>query len=144
LEATSPLVHKPRLASLAATLGRAYALRDDYQNLASAEYTQTKGFCEDLDEGKYSLPIIHMLHTLPSYQRGVLHNLLTQRRLKGSMGIEQKRMVLEMMDQAGSLDYTLNAVRRLQGDMEHELDVVEQETGVENFELRALFEMIKI
>jgi len=85
-----------------------------------------------------------MLHTLPSYQRGVLHNLLTQRRLKGSMGIEQKRMVLEMMDQAGSLDYTLNAVRRLQGDMEHELDVVEQETGVENFELRALFEMIKI
>ena len=60
------------------------------------------------------------------------------------MGIEQKRMVLEMMDQAGSLDYTLNAVRRLQGDMEHELDVVEQETGVENFELRALFEMIKI
>ena len=39
-----------------------------------------------------------MLQTLPAYQRGVLRNLLTQRRLQGSMSMEQKRLVLEMME----------------------------------------------
>jgi geranylgeranyl pyrophosphate synthase len=127
-----------------ATLGRAYALRDDYQNIASAEYTQTKGFCEDLDEGKYSLPVIHMLQTLPAYQNDLLRNLLTQRRVSGSMSSEHKHLVLDLMKQAGSLAYTVDAIRLLQHDMDHELDAVESETGIVNFELRALLEMVKV
>jgi hypothetical protein len=53
------------------------------QNLTSAEYVAQKGFAEDLDEGKYSLPLIHTLQSLPRHETIVLRNLLTQRRVAG-------------------------------------------------------------
>jgi geranylgeranyl pyrophosphate synthase len=125
-------------------LGRAYALRDDYQNLSSDEYTETKGFCDDLNEGKYSLPLFHALQNLPSAQSCVLQNILTQRRLNGSMSADHKHVVLGLMKQAGSLEYTLGAVRLLQDEVNREIAAVESETGVENPELRAIIEMIRV
>jgi hypothetical protein len=40
----------------------------------------------------------------------VLGNLLTERRFNGSISAEQKRLVLDMMEQAGSLASILNAI----------------------------------
>lgn len=36
---------------------------NDYTNLSSEEYFDIKGYCEDLTEGKYSLPIIHAIQS---------------------------------------------------------------------------------
>mmetsp|Transcript_55396 Transcript_55396/g.96690 ORF Transcript_55396/g.96690 Transcript_55396/m.96690 type:complete len:334 (+) Transcript_55396:128-1129(+) len=38
-----------------------FQIRDDLVNLASEDYSKTKGFCEDFTEGKFSMPIIHAL-----------------------------------------------------------------------------------
>jgi geranylgeranyl diphosphate synthase type 3 len=40
-------------------LGLYFQIRDDFLNVSSIEYMQTKSFCEDLTEGKFSYPIIH-------------------------------------------------------------------------------------
>ncbi|KAK3377643.1 isoprenoid synthase domain-containing protein [Podospora didyma] len=61
MDAKSHAPSKPDLTSLTqlmTLLGRYFQIRDDYMNLTSAD----KGFCEDLDEGKYSLPLIHALN----------------------------------------------------------------------------------
>lgn len=42
-------------------LGLYFQIRDDVINLQSKEYMETKGYCEDLTEGKYSFPIIHAI-----------------------------------------------------------------------------------
>ncbi|KAK5655708.1 hypothetical protein OQA88_5641 [Cercophora sp. LCS_1] len=144
LEANSPLPKKPDLHTLTAMLGRLYALRDDYQNLSSAEYTQTKGFCEDLDEGKYSLPLIHALNNLPDDKALILRNILTQRRVCGKSTPEHKQMVLDLFEEAGSFDYTPDAIRTLQCEVDQELDAAERETGVRNEEVRGIIELVKL
>ncbi|KAJ3511004.1 hypothetical protein NLJ89_g4355 [Agrocybe chaxingu] len=42
-----------------------FQIRDDLMNLDSQEYEETKGFAEDLTEGKFSFPIIHGINEKP-------------------------------------------------------------------------------
>ena len=42
-------------------IGLQYQIRDDYMNLRSGDYTQNKGYCDDLSEGKFSFPLIHAI-----------------------------------------------------------------------------------
>jgi geranylgeranyl diphosphate synthase, type III len=46
-------------------IGILFQIRDDYQNLNDAEYMNTKGFCEDITEGKFSFPVIHSILSRP-------------------------------------------------------------------------------
>lgn len=51
-----------KLVQIASLLGIVYQIRDDYINLADEEYAELKGStCEDLIEGKMSLPILYTL-----------------------------------------------------------------------------------
>ena len=53
-------------------LGLFFQIRDDYANLCSKEYADSKSFCEDLTEGKFSFPIIHHIHTKKSDDNRIL------------------------------------------------------------------------
>jgi len=46
-------------------IGILFQIRDDYQNLQDTLYTNNKGLCEDITEGKFSFPIIHAILTRP-------------------------------------------------------------------------------
>jgi geranylgeranyl pyrophosphate synthase len=65
LQAESPLIPKFNFEPLILLLGRFFQIRDDYMNLQSTEYGNQKGFCKDLDEGKYSYPVVHLLAHKP-------------------------------------------------------------------------------
>jgi geranylgeranyl diphosphate synthase type 3 len=86
-----PLVH---------LLGLIYQIEDDYKNLSSVEYTQNKGICEDLTEGKFSFPIIHSIRSDPSNLQ--LINILKQK----TDNIEVKRYAVKYMESTGSFEYT--------------------------------------
>lgn len=51
------------LVPFANILGIIYQAQDDYLNLKSDTYSDKKGFCEDISEGKFSLPIIHSIRS---------------------------------------------------------------------------------
>jgi geranylgeranyl diphosphate synthase type 3 len=46
-------------------IGILFQIRDDYQNLQDTQYTNNKGLCEDITEGKFSFPIIHAILSRP-------------------------------------------------------------------------------
>ncbi|KAL4816983.1 isoprenoid synthase domain-containing protein [Aspergillus spinulosporus] len=77
-----------QLSNLGDTLGEFFQIRDDYKNLSS-EYTGQKGFCEDLGECKFSLPLIHALNTQPKNVQ--LRGILQQSRSSGGLISRSRR-----------------------------------------------------
>ncbi len=68
-------------------------------NLASTEYTQNKGLCEDLTEGKFSFPVIHSIRSNP--QNRQLINILKQK----PNDEEVKKYAVKYMESTGSFEY---------------------------------------
>jgi ophiobolin F synthase len=130
-------------------IGRFFQIRDDYQNLASADYAKQKGFAEDLDEGKYSFTLVHAIQTVDSEpalagDAMALRSFLMKRRVDGCLGNEAKREVLAIMKKTKSLDYTLGVLRELHGELEKEVGSLEKRFGDENFALRMMLEMLRV
>ncbi|KAF1829994.1 terpenoid synthase [Decorospora gaudefroyi] len=147
----------PDLEPLLILLGRYFQIRDDYMNLASSDYTDQKGFCEDLDEGKYSFPLIQFFNSAagsrpfsPSLTSHVpvleLQNIIMTRNRSGAAQLSPsvKMYILQMLDSAGSLKYTLEVLARLDRDLGEELKYVEDMMGMRHVALRALVERLKV
>lgn len=123
-------------------IGRHFQIRDDYQNLQSAEYTSQKGFCDDLDEGKLSFPIIH--HLSQDDTSCEIRELLRSRQETGSMSKEMKLHALELLEKSGSLEYTKETLRRLQTQIEAQIRKIEKITNTENWILRLLVHKLSL
>lgn len=96
------------LSPLAELLGLIYQIQDDYLNLESEKYADNKGFAEDITEGKYSYPVVHCLRNGNPESVGELESILLQR----TNNVELKRHALRILRENGSLDYTVDAIRR--------------------------------
>ncbi|KAI9372585.1 terpenoid synthase [Aspergillus egyptiacus] len=93
--------------ALVNVMGLVFQICDDYLNLSSTTYTQNKGLCEDLTEGKFSFPIIHSIRSNP--QNHQLINILRQK----TKDDDVKLYALAYMESTGSFKHTQNVVRNL-------------------------------
>ena len=59
----------PNCVPLVSTVGLLFQVLDDYLNLQSTAYTERKGLCEDLTEGKFSFPVIHAIRSASESQQ---------------------------------------------------------------------------
>ena len=98
-------------------LGLWYQVRDDYCNLNSSQMQQTKGFAEDLTEGKFSLPILHAARQNSS-KDSVIWKVL---RMKSEDPKIKAEAIEYMRDITGSLDYTLKIAEGLELETERRL-----------------------
>lgn len=98
-------------------LGLYFQIRDDYLNVSSVTYMQTKSFCEDLTEGKFSFPIIHTIQENMKVNDFRLMNILRQR----SEDVNLKTYAVKWMEKCGSLDYTRAVLSQLCKDIVVEL-----------------------
>ncbi|KAJ3645854.1 hypothetical protein Zmor_023478 [Zophobas morio] len=80
---------------------------NDYINLHNSKYATIRVYCDDLDEGKFSFPIIHAIQSHPEDNR--LLNMLKSRPLT----IESKKNFVEIMESFGSFEYTRNVLEDL-------------------------------
>ncbi|KAL2847827.1 putative geranylgeranyl pyrophosphate synthetase AtmG [Aspergillus pseudoustus] len=90
-------------------LGIIFQIRDDYQNLQSAQYAANKGFGEDITEGKFSFPIIHSIRNNHPGGNPQLMNILRQR----TEDEDVKRYTIALIEQTGSFAYTREKLREL-------------------------------
>lgn len=88
-------------------MGLVFQICDDYLNLSNSTYSQNKGLCEDLTEGKFSFPVIHSIRSQPDNLQ--LINILKQR----TKDEEVKRYAISYMESTGSFAYTRKVVMKL-------------------------------
>lgn len=91
---------------MANIFGIIYQIQDDYLNLQSQSYTDNKGFCEDLTEGKFSFPIIHSIRSDTNNKEII--NILKQKTTDYTL---KKYAVDYMRNSTNSFKYTKNVLK---------------------------------
>ncbi|KFY24019.1 hypothetical protein V491_02325 [Pseudogymnoascus sp. VKM F-3775] len=140
--------------------GRFFQIRDDYGNLKLNEvmpfylrykqllikpqYQESKGYCEDLDEGKWSYILIHALTNAKPDRRAILTSLLMERHATGSAGRGHKELIMSTFEETGSLARTTDALRVLWAAIDAEISVIENYTGKPNPLIRAIIDVLKV
>ncbi|KAK4164713.1 isoprenoid synthase domain-containing protein [Cladorrhinum sp. PSN259] len=133
---------RSEIDSLVSQVGIYFQIRDDYQNLNSDEYANQKGFCEDLDEGKLSFPLVRYLNTAKDTLQ--VREVMQQRRTQGCLSLPLKRLVLQQLGTSNCLDYTRTTLERIAKHIDESLWRLESLTGKRNWVLRLCMEKLRV
>jgi ophiobolin F synthase len=148
MEAESIVQSTANLTDLTLLLGRFFQIRDDYMNLHSTIYTKQKGFAEDLDEGKFSYPVVHCLQH-NSALRDQIIGIFRQRPSSSLQPVsplsqEAKGFILRCLKKSGAMEATRRELLDLETDLEAQTTSLEEKMGEENPLLRLLLIRLSI
>ncbi|KAJ3875164.1 terpenoid synthase [Lentinula edodes] len=115
-------------------IGVMYQIRDDYNNLQDASYSDTKGFAEDLTEGKFSFPLVHAIRADTSNTQ--LLDIIQQRPKSPTL---KRQALLYMEKETKSFEYTLAVLRTLQERIDEEMKILGG-----NFKLEKLLDKLRV
>ncbi|KAJ6582583.1 isoprenoid synthase domain-containing protein [Mycena vulgaris] len=97
-------------------IGIFYQIRDDLMNLQSPVYSSTKGFAEDLTEGKFSFPVVHGIHADPSN-----HQILEALKKRPTTPTLKLKTIEYLRTQTKSFEYTLEVLDKLEAQVRAEI-----------------------
>ncbi|KAI8321782.1 geranylgeranyl pyrophosphate synthase [Martensiomyces pterosporus] len=106
-------------------IGAYFQIRDDYMNLQSSEYSNNKGYCEDLTEGKFSFVIVHAITR--GSDGAQLMSILRQKTTDDNV----KKHAVSLMEKAESFEYTCKYLARLEAQI---ADMIKESGGNELLE----------
>jgi geranylgeranyl pyrophosphate synthase len=128
----------PELDRFATLLGRFYQVRDDYLNLQNDSYSEQKGFCEDLDEGKFSFPIVSCFNSDP-VARDIIIGIFRQNgNSESTLSKNTKIYILGLIKRSGAFEATRELLDRSMHELRAALSSLEESTGQKNPGLRAI------
>lgn len=137
-------VSLPELDRLATLLGRFYQVRDDYLNLQSDDYSEQKGFCEDLDEGKFSYPIVSCFNSDPNARDIILGIFRQNGNREHTLSINTKTYILGLIKRSGAFEATRKLLDRSKQEIWAVLSDLEESTGQPNPGLRAILTALSV
>ncbi|PYI36914.1 geranylgeranyl pyrophosphate synthetase [Aspergillus indologenus CBS 114.80] len=123
-------------------LGVYFQVRDDYRNLQDASYMAQKGFCEDLDEGKFSYPVVLCCEINYLFKKPILELFGGLKYKRGGMELEDKRKVLAMLDKSGAMGATEIAIKAWEDKLLKMVAELEKQFGCSNPALREILEKL--
>ena len=107
-----------------------------------AQYASQKGFCEDLDEGKFSIIVVHYMNTQMGDIR--LREVMQQRREEGCLSMPLKQIVLRDLKASKSMEYTQNMLKQMETQIDCLIGRVESLTGRENWVMRLCMQTLSM
>ena len=98
----------------------------------------------DLDQGSFTLPIIHALKFQDERGRTELLSIFRTRKETNSMSPDAKKFVIKRLEEAGSLEYTKGMLDGLHEELKQELGAAEEKAGAKNWILRLMLYRLKV
>lgn len=102
-----PKEEEQAMSDFGLLLGQAYQLMDDALDYAAEQKTLGKEIGDDFNEGKITLPILHAFHQGTEEEQAFWRAAIE----KGDKGVGGLERAIELINQKGSLDYTLQKAR---------------------------------
>ena len=130
--------------ALVSMVSRFFQVRDDYMNLNSHDYSNQKGWCEDLDEGKFSYLIIHCLENSPGFRDRIMGLFRQRNGSSGPMPTAAKVQIIEYLQEAGSFEACWKLLNNLEDEIESEIRRLEDVTGEENPQIHLLLKLLSV
>ncbi|XP_063906168.1 terpene synthase-like [Zophobas morio] len=96
-------------------IGLFFQICNDYISLGSRKYAELKVFGDDITEGVFTFPMIHGIRARPEDHR--LMDILKQR----TSDYEVKVRFVKLLEEFGSLDYTLRSLKKLKSECVEEM-----------------------
>jgi geranylgeranyl pyrophosphate synthase len=130
--------------ALVSMVSRFFQVRDDYMNLNSRDYSNQKGWCEDLDEGKFSYLIIHCLEKSPKFRDRIMGLFRQRNGCSGPMPSVAKVQIIEYLQEAGSFEACWELLNKMEDEIESEIRGLENVTGEENPQMHLLLKLLSV
>ncbi|OJI81188.1 hypothetical protein ASPTUDRAFT_68465 [Aspergillus tubingensis CBS 134.48] len=104
-------------------------------------YQEQKGFAQDLDEGKLSLPLIHLLTQSPN--AALIENIQQERARNNKLPADLKQLILDEMRDQKILQLTEETLKGLEAKVYRHLERLEVSAGIKNFTFRFLLNRLR-
>lgn len=88
--------------------------------------------------------MIHALENCDPKTRVLANSMLLNRRASGVAGLGHKELMLSIMEQTGSLQYTVEVLSALRNEMIKLVDLMDRRTGKVNRSFRSLLEGLEV
>jgi dolasta-1(15),8-diene / delta-araneosene synthase len=142
-------------------LGRYYQTRDDYQDITgtvrslslliycplltfSLKSVGKSANYNDLDQGTFTLPIIHALEFQDDRGITELRSIFQSGKQTNGLSSDLKRLVIKRLEETGSLEYTKGMLDGLHEELKQEIDAVEKRMGSKNWILRLMMLRLRV
>lgn len=132
-----------RFARFARLVGHFFQVRDDYMNITSADYSDRKGFCEDLDEQKFSYMMIYTFQQSPK-NRDRIQGIFKAMKENQTSSLEMKKYVVSQLESSGSLKATKELLLSWQTSITEEIEALEKIFETRNPTLHLLIETLRV
>lgn len=88
--------------------------------------------------------MIHALQNCDPKARALLSSMLLERRAAGRAGLGHKELILSIVKQTGSLEYTVEILSELHKEISKLVDLMDKMTGKENKPLKRLLAALEV
>lgn len=106
------------------------------------KYTKQKGFCDDLNSGTYTLPLLYAISQ--QSENLLLQNLLSTRLAEGTLDDAQKCLALDQMQLVKTDKFLRKILASLYDELRAELQYISSSFAFENPQMERMLAMLKL
>ncbi|KAM0413825.1 hypothetical protein ACHAPD_007066 [Fusarium lateritium] len=125
-------------------LGRYYQILNDFQDITDTALGKISlSDKDDLDQGTFTLTLIHALNEQEKAGKTELIEIMKSRRDPDGLPRKAKARAVELIKEAGSLDYTKSVLDNAYDELMREVMAIDQAAGTDNQAMKNYLEYLK-